>query len=152
MHRTTKITFLSTSALVSVTTRLCVSCCRATLTCSLTPSTSTGTHRCTCKWFTVSVASCELSVNDMGWTWRVVLNVVSSGPAIMESLQQWRRSFNILVQKVFQRRTYSVRQYFTGIVHFLSLFIYLYWTKTASVCYLANLHSLMTLKCMIPAE
>ncbi len=41
---------------------------------------------------------------------------VSSGPAIMENLRQPGSSYSFPAQKVCQRRTYSVRQLFTGIV------------------------------------
>ncbi len=60
MPRTMKIMFLSTSAHASVTMRLCASSCRATLTCSLTLSTSMGTRHYTCKGFAVSVALCKV--------------------------------------------------------------------------------------------
>lgn len=113
MPRTMKIMFPSTSVPASVTNRLCASSCRATLMHSRTLSTSTGTHRYTCKWFAVSVAFYKFLVGDLQCC---IECCVSSGPAITENLRQWRSLYSCLVQKVCQRRTYSARQYFTGIV------------------------------------
>lgn len=120
MPKTTKIMFPSTSVPASVTMRLCASSCRETLTHSHTLSTSTETHRYICKWFAVSVAVYKSLVGDLSCCTECC---VSSGPAIMENLRQRRRLYSFVVQKVCQRRTYSARQHFTGIVSH-TVFIY----------------------------
>lgn len=124
MPRTMKIMFLSTSAPVLVTMRSCASSCRATLTYSLTLSTSTATHLYTCKWFTVSVAFYMFIFFDTVDIKCWIERCVSSGPAIMGNLRQQKRLYSFLAMKVCRRRTYSARQHFTGIVSH-AVFIYL---------------------------
>lgn len=53
--------------------RLCVSSCRATLTCNLTLSTSTGTRLYTCKHFAVAcVLACVFLADVLETDWNVV--------------------------------------------------------------------------------
>lgn len=120
MPKTMKIIFPSTSVPALVTMRLCASSCRATLTHSHTLLTSTGTHHYICKWFAMSAAVYKSLVGGLKCCTECC---VSSGPAIMENLRQQRRLYSFVAQKVCQRRTYSVKQYFTGIISH-TLFVY----------------------------
>ncbi len=63
---------------------------------------------------------------------------VSSGPAIMGNLRRGRRLYSFLAQRVCQRRTYSARQHFTGIISHTAFIFSLQNRNTYTYCALTR--------------